>query len=149
MSERKIYRPLDKFLTYGDYLQSLLGRYAKKCILCGEDAADYLGMTTGSLAHPAATIYVTDPLGIDGTEEILVCSFDDIEFNEVRGLYCTTVNQTINDLLRMDRDTQVILEALADVYHSNDDSFDSLMIDDENKQAFEKYGEWAKEYYYE
>ena len=63
------------------------------------------------------------------------------------GLLCTTVNQTINDLLRADGDNQVIQESLATVYYKNGESFDSLRIDDDLRPAFEQYKDWAIEYY--
>ena len=63
------------------------------------------------------------------------------------GLLCTTINQTINDLLRADGDNQVIQESLATVYYANGESFDSLHIDTELIPIFEHYKDWAIEYY--
>ena len=70
-----------------------------------------------------------------------------VEHENRLGLLCTTVNQTINDLLRADGDNQVIQESLATVYYTNGESFDSLRIDDDLISAFEHYKNWAIEYY--
>ena len=137
--------PMSSIYTYNDYLRDLLKD--APCILAYDTAADYLGLSNGSSFHEAAHIYVQSPLHIDGTREHIIPSFDTVEHEMRNGLLCTTVNQTINDLLRTDGDNQVIQESLADVYFSNGESFDSLHIEKELLPRFEKYKVWAIEYY--
>ena len=137
--------PMSSIYTYNDYLRDLLKD--APCILAYDTAADYLGLSNGSSFHEAAHIYVQSPLHIDGTREHIVPSFEAVEHENRLGLLCTTVNQTINDLLRADGDNQVIQESLADVYFSNGESFDSLQIEEELLPRFEKYKIWAMEYY--
>ena len=79
--------------------------------------------------------------------DYMEASFEAVEHENRLGLLCTTVNQTINDLLRADGDNQVIQESLATVYYTNGESFDSLRIDDDLLLAFEHYKDWALEYY--
>ena len=79
--------------------------------------------------------------------DYMEASFEAVEHENRLGILCTTVNQTINDLLRADGDNQVIQESLADVYFSNGESFDSLQIEEELLPRFEKYKIWAMEYY--
>lgn len=133
--------------TYNDYLRDLLKD--APCILAYDTAADYLGLWSGSTNPHTAKIYVCKPLNIEGTTEYLLPSFDVVEHENRLGLLCTTVNQTINDLLRADGDNQVIQESLADVYFSNGESFDSLRIEQDLLPLFEKYKVWAMEYYNE
>ena len=92
--------------TYNDYLRDLLKD--APCILAYDTAADYLGLWSGSTNPHTAKIYVCSPLHIEGTTEYLLPSFDSVEHENRLGLLCTTVNQTINDLLRADGDNQVI-----------------------------------------
>ena len=94
-----------------------------------------------------AQIYVTSPLHIAGTTEYLIPSLNAVDHEKRLGLLCTTINQTINDLLRADCDNQVIQESLATVYYANGESFDSLHIDTELIPIFEHYKDWAIEYY--
>ena len=136
---------MSRIYTYNDYLRDLLKD--APCILAYDTAADYLGLSNGSSFHEAAHIYVQSPLHIDGTREHIVPSFDTVEHEMRNGLLCTTVNQTINDLLRADGDNQVIQESLSTVYYTNGESFDSLRIDDDLLLAFEHYKDWAIEYY--
>ena len=131
--------------TYNDYLRDLLKD--APCILAYDTAADYLGLWSGSTNPHTAKIYVCSPLHIEGTTEYLLPSFDSVEYENRLGLLCTTVNQTINDLLRADGDNQVIQESLATVYYKNGESFDSLRIDGDLRPAFEQYKDWAIEYY--
>ena len=131
--------------TYNDYLRDLLKD--APCILAYDTAADYLGLWSGSMYPQTAQIYVTSPLHIAGTTEHLIPSFNAVDHEKRLGLLCTTINQTINDLLRADGDNQVIQESLADVYFSNGESFDSLRIEKELLPRFEKYKVWAMEYY--
>ena len=131
--------------TYNDYLRDLLKD--APCILAYDTAADYLGLSNGSSFHEAADIYVVSSLNLKRTREHIIPSFDTVDYERRNGLLCTTVNQTINDLLRADGDNQVIQESLADVYFSNGESFDSLHIEKELLPRFEKYKVWAMEYY--
>ncbi len=131
--------------TYNDYLRDLLKD--APCILAYDTAADYLGLWGGSMYPQTAQIYVTSPLHIAETTEHLIPSFNAVDHEKRLGLLCTTINQTINDLLRADGDNQVIQESLADVYFSNGESFDSLHIEKKLLPRFEKYKVWAMEYY--
>ena len=131
--------------TYNDYLRDLLKD--APCILAYDTAADYLGLWSGSMNPQTAQIYVTSPLHIAGTTEYLIPSLNAVDHEKRLGLLCTTINQTINDLLRADGDNQVIQESLADVYFSNGESFDSLHIEKELLPRFEKYKVCAMEYY--
>nr|WP_325190870.1 hypothetical protein [uncultured Selenomonas sp.] len=131
--------------TYNDYLRDLLKDVP--CILAYDTAAEYLGLSNGYSYHDNAQIYVLSPQHIEGTEEYILPSFDVVAYEECSGLLCTTINQTVNDLLRADGDNQVIQESLATVYYKNGESFDSLHIDRDLIPVFERYKDWAIEYY--
>ena len=133
--------------TYNDYLRDLLKDVP--CILAYDTAAEYLGLSNGYSYHDNAQIYVLSPQHIEGTEEYILPSFDVVSYEECNGLLCTTINQTVNDLLRADGDNQVIQETLADIYYSNGESFATLQIEDELMPLFNKYKDWAIEYYNE
>lgn len=62
---------------------------------------------------------------------------------------CTTINQTIVDLLERDGDEQIITESLANYYEEHGQSFDGLDIPKHLSPRFEKYSEWAMAYYEE
>lgn len=96
-----------------------------------------------------AQIFVEKKQDIEGTEQTLVPSLKNIKCEEYNGLVCTTVNQTIIDLLEQNGDEQIITESLANYFDEHNESFDGLKIPEHLKSRFEKYKMWAMEYYEE
>ena len=112
-------------ITYNDQLRNLLADV--ECVLAFDTAADFLGLTNGGY-RSAAQIFVNKKQKIDGTEQILVPSLETLVCEERNGLLCTTVNQTINDLLEQNGDEQIIMESLANYYDTHNESFDGLEV---------------------
>lgn len=81
-------------------------------------------------------------------QEIVVDKLESIESISLNGLRCTTMNQTIVDILDADGDQQIITECLAN-YYDLERSYDVLRIPPHLQQKFERYCEWAEEYYQE
>lgn len=133
-------------LTYNDYLRDLLGKC--NCILAFDTAADFLGLTNGG-HRSVAQIFVTEKQNIEGTQQFTIPSLKNVNCEKYNGLMCTTVNQTIIDLLEQDGDQQIITESLANYYEDHQESFDGLDIPDYLKDRFDKYSQWAVEYYEE
>ena len=120
-------------------------------VLAYDTAADYLGMTNLSEVFNIE-LFVESPIselnGNDGYIQHIV-DISKKDYSMVKGLNCTSPNQTVIDLLRRDGDQQVIQETLADYYFSHNESYDGLIIPPDIQESFNKYGEWAKEYYME
>lgn len=133
-------------LAYNDQLRKLLVNV--ECVLAYDTAADFLGLTNGGY-RSVAQIFVNRKQNIEGTEQILVPSLEDIECEERNGLVCTTVNRTIIDLLEQNGDEQIITESLANYYDEHNESFDGLEIPEHLQFRFDKYKAWAMEYYEE
>jgi len=133
-----------KVFTYNDYLINLLK--GVECILAYDTAADFLGLTNGGY-NPAAQIFVQKEQNIEGTEQIVIPSFQNKEYMEKDGLLCTTINQTIIDLLEQNGEEQVIVESLSNYYFEHGESFAGLQIPVHVQKQFDKYSGWAVEYY--
>ena len=133
-------------ITYNDQLRRLLANV--RCVLAFDTAADFLGLTNGGY-RAVAQIFVDKKQNIEGTEQTLVPSLETLKCEEHNGLKCTTVNQTIIDLLEQNGDEQIITESLANYYEENSESFDGLVIPAHLQSRFEKYRVWAIEYYEE
>lgn len=133
-------------MTYNDQLRSLLANV--KCVLAFDTAADFLGLTNGGY-RSVVQIYVDKKQNIEGTEQTIVPSLETLECEERNGLKCTTVSQTIIDLLEQDGDEQIITESLANYYEEHNESFGGLVIPNHLQSRFEKYGVWATKYYEE
>ncbi|MCI9416250.1 MAG: hypothetical protein HFI82_02395 [Eubacterium sp.] len=133
-------------ITYNDQLRNLLANV--ECVLAFDTAADFLGLTNGGY-RALAQIFVRKKQNIEGTEQILVPSLKALVCEERNGLVCTTVNQTIIDLLERNGDEQIIMESLANYYDEHNESFDGLEVPEHLWSRFEKYKAWAIEYYEE
>ena len=133
-------------LTYNDYLRNILNEVP--CILAFDTAADYLGLTNGGYREKAQ-IFVTEEYPSTDVEQIKISSFSEKDFQNRHGLLCTTVNQTIVDLLEKDGDEQIITESLANYYEEHGQSFEELVIPEHLNARFKKYSKWAMEYYEE
>ena len=117
------------YLKHDFYRNALAGtRY----ILCKESAAEYLNMSNGTFGRRVD--YYTEA----GGREII----------KKGGILCTSVNQTINDLLADDgSDEQTLLESLSNYYFDHNESFDGMRIEPENLCRFEELKQAAVEYY--
>ena len=133
-------------VTYNDWLRELLA--GVECVLAYDTAADYLGLTNGGYRE-TVQIFVAEKQDIEGTEQFLVASLEELECVECNGLVCTTVNRTVIDLLEQNGDEQIITERLANFYDEYGGSFAGLEIPEHLRWSFEKYKEWAMEYYRE
>lgn len=133
-------------LTYNDYLRNLLGK--TECILAFDTAADFLGLTNGGY-RDKAQIFVLNEQPVPDVEQIKLQSFAEKEYQKNQGLMCTTINQTIVDLLEQNGDEQIITESLANYYEEHGESFSELLIPESLQERFAKYSEWAISYYEE
>lgn len=86
---------------YNDYLRDLLK--GLDCVLAFDTAADYLGLTNGGY-RPCVLVFSKKKMGVAGVQEKVVNDFGNIQYTNVNGHNCTTVNQTIADLLQNDGD---------------------------------------------
>lgn len=133
-------------ISYNDHLRKLLNKIP--CILAFDTAADYLGLTNGGYREKAQ-IFVMEKQPTVNTEQTKISSFSEKDFQNTHGLLCTTVNQTIVDLLDRNGDEQIITESLANYYDEHGQSFDGLDIPEYLHDRFKKYSQWAMEYYEE
>lgn len=103
-------------------------------VLCSVSAAEYLGLYSGTCEAEISVFTKQD------------CIKHHIEFEESDNLLCTTISQTVNDLLSDNTmDDQVIYESLANEFHRN--NYADLVIAPENQQAFQHYKDDAEKYF--
>lgn len=107
-----------------DILRSIQGH---EYILALEGAAYYLGISSANMDRPYITIYTKENIRQNNLECKVVDSFEGIDYIEKEGVYVTTEEQTIVDLLRFDGDNQVIQESIAYWYYRHGEKFDNLV----------------------
>ena len=138
-----------RYLSNVDWLQDVV--QGTDLILCGVSALEYLELFNGYVNESKIQVYAKNKGQFDNIEYHIVNSFDHIEYLNFNGVLCTTVNQTINDMLANydNIDELAFLEALSNYYFANDESFDNLKIKPENRDVFNQVKQMAIEYYCE
>lgn len=117
------------------------------CVLAFETASDYLATNKMTHQRPAYYVYSTHELNIPEVECTIVDNYDSLDIVEERGMKCTSVTQTMWDLLRNDRCPQVTIECIADWYFRYNESYDDLEVPEDIKDLFWDYAEDAKHYF--
>ena len=117
-------------------------------VLRHTSALECLGMFVGYINDSEVDVYSLEPITNDNINCCIVDNFDEIEIIKIDNIYCTSFNQTINDMLSdLNSDLEALLQALSNYYYSNNQSFNGLRINKENKEAFKNIREWTIDYY--
>ena len=119
-------------------------------IVRGSTALELMGMFVGYMTEMKIEVYSkTNRLSNIFDYKITTC-FENIDHYEIKGIRCTTFNQTINDMLDEFETTDevALAEALAKHYEQHGD-FNSININPRHSKIFEDLKEWAMEYYME
>jgi hypothetical protein len=121
----------------------------KDVVLCHTSALECLGLFPGYVNENQIDVYTTAREPYDNINQYIVDGFDDLDIVNIAGLRCTSLDQTINDMLRdYDMiDEQSLVQALADYYYSNGESFDGLRIAPQYAERFDAIKDWAVEFY--
>ena len=130
-----------------EWFHSVLG--GKDVVLCHTSALECLGQFPGYVNENQIDVYTTVREPYENVNQYIVDSFDGIEVINVAGLRCTSLNQTINDMLRdYDMiDEQSLVQALAGFYYRSGRSFDGLRIAPQYTDRFNEIRDWAVEFY--
>lgn len=128
--------------------------YKDTILLCLESAADFLSLSNGTLYLCNITAYTSIDQKIDGFElRYLPDCFKSKQYIEREGIYCTTVEQTLLDLLEYEHDIDIqnLLESLSKYYYTHNETFNGLekQMNSAQLQAFEKWKQDAIDYYTE
>lgn len=135
------------FMSNIDWFESVLGD--KDVILCFTSALECLQMFLDYFNETNIDVYAKEKGDCPNITYHIVDNYDDLQIIKVGNLYCTTFEQTVNDMLQCidELDEQPLVEALSDYYYINNMKFDGLNIRPENKEKFDNIKEWAIEFY--
>ena len=130
-----------------EWFRSVLS--GKDVVLCHTSALECLGHFPGYVNENQIDVYATVREPYENINWFLVDCFDGMEIVNIAGLRCTSLNQTVNDMLR---DYDVIdepslVQALAGFYYRNGGSFSGLHIAPEHTDKFNSIKDWAIEFY--
>ena len=135
------------FLTNRAWHRAVVG--GKDLILRHTSALEFLELFSGYLTYSKIDVYAKSPGEYENVNYHIVDSFDGIDTIRIGDVLCTSVNQTINDMLAdFDSiDEQSLAEGLSRYYFNNGESFSGLAIRPENREQFEFMKDWAVTYY--
>lgn len=137
------------YISHADWLQAVVQN--EDLILRGVSALEYLELFNGYVNEKNIQVYAKSKGVYDNIDYSIVKSFDDIDYFNCDGVLCTSLNQTINDMLSDydNIDELAFLEALSNYYFGNNESFNNLEIKPENAIRFNQIKQFAMEYYCE
>lgn len=123
-------------------------------IICLEDAADFHHLSNGGSCDCPTKVYSKTSQEIEGLDVIVLPNcFQKKQYEERNGVFVTTKEQTLLDLLEYENivDIQCLLESWSNYYYSNHESFNGLeeKLNEVQKVAFEKWKQDMIDYYTE
>jgi hypothetical protein len=135
------------FLTNRAWHRAVLD--GQEVILRHTSALEHLELFFGYMNEKTIDVYAKNPLPFDNICYRLVDTFNGIDTVRFGSVLCTSVNQTVNDMLSdFDNiDEQALVEGLSHYYYTHGESFDGLDIKPENIERFNSIKDWAIEYY--
>ena len=138
----------NEFLTVRAWHRAIIG--GKDMILRRTSALEHLQLFNGYMHEKYIDVYSKQRGEYENINYHVVDSFDGIDYVLIGNVLCTSVDQTINDMLADDsRDELALVEGLSGYYFSNGESFDGLNINFQNMNRFNAIKDWAIEYYNE
>ena len=135
------------FLTNWAWHKAVVG--GKDLILRCTSALEFLELFGGYLNEKRIDVFAQERGEYDNINYCIVQNFDNIDYFQQDDVLCTSVTQTINDMLEdYDHiDEQSLLEGLSRYYYTHGLSFDGIDIKPENMERFNSIKDWAIEYY--
>jgi len=137
----------NEFLTARAWHRAVIG--GEDVILRYTSALEHLELFLGYMNEKVIDVYAKEPGKYENVDYRIVDTFDGIDTVRFGNVLCTSVNQTINDMLAdFDNiDEQSLIEGLAGYYYKNGESFNGISIKPENMDTFNSIKDWAIEYY--
>jgi predicted transcriptional regulator of viral defense system len=134
------------YMTNIDWFQNVLKEM--DVIISHTSALEVHELFLGWMHETEINVYAKEKGPYENINYTIIDDFTKLETTTIRGLLCTSINQTFNDMLQNgDYDCQSFTEALANYYFSHDESFNGLTINPDYLAIFNKEAQYAKEYY--
>lgn len=137
-----------EYLTNRAWLSDVLA--GEDVVLCHASSLTYLQMFVGYMNGKEIDVYAKEKGPYENINYRIVDDFSKLDVVTLGGLSCTSLNQTINDMLEdyHNTDEQALLEALSNYYHTNGNSFKGLKIQPKNMKCFNAIKGDAIEYHH-
>lgn len=146
MIDERVFPSSNSFISIEIWLSSFAA--GQDLILCKVSALEFLGLFSGYYAEEEIEVYAKEKGKYQNAVYNIKNTFDDIDCVRIRNTLCTSVSQTVNDLLNGgDVDDELALTEGLGRYYLRNGSFDDITILPENLEAFHIYQERAIKYF--
>jgi len=137
----------NEFLTIRDWHEAVIG--GKDLILRHTSALEHLQLFGGYVQENTIDVYAREQGPFENINYHVVDTFKDIDTIRFGNVLCTSINQTLNDMLGdfENIDEQSLIEGLSRYYYTYSKSFEGFFIKPENIDLFNSIKDWAIEYY--
>ena len=136
---------LEYYDKKSDYYTELL-KNKKNVVLAKDSALEFYHLSNDAVCD-STFVYSSGKLNEPYISEV-VDNFENIDYKILDGIMVTTLDQTINDILRDDNaNLQPLYEALNKYYYTHNNSFEGIRIDEDNFEKFEQVSKESLQYY--
>jgi hypothetical protein len=139
----------DDYLTNYDWFLNYVRAEDQPVILCRTSALECLELFPGYGNEKEIDVFATRKGKFENVNYHIVDNFDNIETVQVDEIFCTSLNQTVNDMLDDydNMDIQAFVEGLAEHYFSHNRVWDDVVIKPQNTELFTFYKEGAEQHF--
>lgn len=137
------------FITTYEWFNSALEN--NNVVLRYTSALEYLNYFDGYIGEKKIHLYSLEPFHLENADCIILQNYDNLDIVDDGNLCSTSINQTINDMLwdEENSDELALTEALAEYYARHNESYNGLIIEERNKPRFEnQMRQWGIDCYY-
>lgn len=137
----------DDYITNYEWLSDVIT--GNELILRGVSALEFLELFSGYWQEKRIDVYAKEKGEYENVRYCVLDTFDEIDYIKSENTLCTSVNQTFNDLLNHESnsDELALIEALSNYYFAHNQSFEGLIIDPNNTVYFNYLKPLAIKYY--
>jgi hypothetical protein len=137
------------FYTYYDWFNDVVKTEKQPIILCHASALECLELFPGYGNEKQIDVYAKQGGAFENIHYRIVPDFSGIETVNVDNIICTTLSQTVNDMLDEydTMDEQALVEGLAMHYCRHGRSFSGINVKPEHHERFETIKQWASEHF--
>jgi hypothetical protein len=139
----------DNFYTNRAWFRDYVSNEEQPVVLCHTSALECLELFPGYGNEKEIDVFAQTPGKYENVHYHIIDDLSKLETEQFGTLTCTSLNQTINDMLDEydTMDEQALIEGLAMHYCRQGRSFEGLVVKPEHRERFEIIKQWASEHF--
>jgi hypothetical protein len=137
------------FYTNRAWFRDVISNEEQPVVLCHTSALECLELFPGYGNEKEIDVFAQKPGRYENVHYHIIDDLKKLETVRFGDLSCTSLNQTINDMLDEydTMDEQALVEGLADYFCSHGRTFEGISVKPEHSERFETIKQWASEHF--